>query len=92
LSQHAKASVTISNRLGLHARPVTDFVRLANRYECSIVVRRDELEVDGKSALSMIQLVATCGTALEIEAEGPDAEDAVQQLVALVESGFGDDE
>lgn len=89
--QSVKASVIVQNRLGLHARPVTDFVRRAMAYESDIKVRRDQVEVDGKSMLLMMTLAATCGTELEIEAKGPDAEAAIAELVQFVERGFDDE-
>lgn len=91
MEQTAKASVVVKNRLGLHARPVTDFVRRAMSFESDIWVRRDDIEVDGKSMLLMMTLIATCGTRLEIEAKGPDAEAAIAELVHFVERGFDDE-
>ena len=89
--QSVKASVIVQNRLGLHARPVTDFVRRAMSFESDIVVRRDTVEVNGKSMLLMMTLAATCGTELEIEAKGPDAEAAIAELVEFVERGFDEE-
>ena len=82
--------VTIPNKHGLHARPATRFVQLANKYESNIEVIKGNLVVDGKSVTSMLTLNAVKGTSLVIRATGPDADKAVKELAALVESGFGE--
>ncbi len=81
----------IVNSLGLHARPAAEFVKVANRFQAHIVVRKDDLEVNGKSIMGMMMLAAECGSALLIHAEGDDAEQAVEALLALVAAGFGED-
>lgn len=88
------AQVTISNRLGLHARPAMSFVEEASRFAAAVSVRKcsDGETVDGKSILQMLMLAGTCGSVLEIGVEGPDEQDALAALVALVESRFGEDE
>lgn len=85
------AKVTITNRLGLHARPAMCFVDAATAYSCNITVRRQDQAVDGKSIMQMMMLAATKGTELEIVAEGPDADAAVAALKKLVESGFDEE-
>jgi phosphocarrier protein HPr len=84
-------SAPIVNRLGLHARPAAEFVKVANRFHAHIVVRKDDLEVNGKSIMGMMMLAAECGSALLIRADGDDAEAAVEALLALVAKGFGED-
>jgi len=86
-----EAAVTIQNRLGLHARPAMSFVDTASAYRSNVKVVKGQQSVDGKSIMQLMMLAATRGTELQIEAEGPDAEDAVAALVALVESGFDED-
>ena len=83
-------SVLIVNSLGLHARPAAAFVRIAGRHACQIFVRKDDLEVNGKSIMGMMMLAAEAGSELVIRAEGEGAEEAVADLVALVQSGFGE--
>lgn len=87
----ARQTVTIANRLGLHARPAMAFVDLANRYKSRILVRKDSQVVDGKSIMQMMMLAATQGTELQIEAHGNDADKACDTLVALVDRGFDED-
>jgi phosphocarrier protein len=84
-------SAPIVNRLGLHARPAAEFVKIANRFQAHIVVVKDDLEVNGKSIMGMMMLAAECGSALLIRADGDDAEQAVDALLELVARGFGED-
>lgn len=91
---HVTRAITICNSLGLHARPAMAFVDLANQYQANIVVHKDGPEatsVDGKSVMQMITLEASEGTPLRIEAEGDDAEAAVEQLAKLVADKFGEE-
>lgn len=89
----ASVTVIIRNRLGLHARPAMSFVDLAASFKCDVYVRRADGgdEVDGKSIMQMMMLAATQGTALEVTADGDDAEDACAKLKALVDSGFDEE-
>ena len=80
----------IVNSLGLHARPAAAFVRVAGRHACQIHVKKDDLEVNGKSIMGMMMLAAEAGSELVIRAEGEGAEQAVLDLVALVQGGFGE--
>ena len=83
-------SVRIVNALGLHARPAAAFVRIAGRHACQIFVQKDDLEVNGKSIMGMMMLAAEAGSELVIRTEGEGAEQAAEDLVALVQSGFGE--
>jgi phosphocarrier protein len=80
--------VRIVNELGLHARPAAEFVKLASKFKSDIQVRRDDMTVNGKSIMGVMTLAAERGSELVIAASGADAEEAVQALAALVESGF----
>jgi phosphocarrier protein len=86
--QLAKAEVTISNELGLHARPAMTFVELANQYKSDVRIQKDDQTVDGKSIMQVMMLAATQGTKLKITAEGEDAEEAISALQQLIESNF----
>jgi len=83
--------VTIQNRLGLHARAAARFVHTAGRYKARVTAGRDGRVMDGKSILGILLLGASRGTTIEITAEGDDETEAVDALVALVESRFGED-
>ncbi|MCA9299509.1 MAG: HPr family phosphocarrier protein [Phycisphaerales bacterium] len=84
-------TVTISNRLGLHARPAMSFVDTANSFSAEIKVAKGAQVVNGKSIMELMMLAATCGTSLDITAAGDDACDAVEALKALVDRGFDED-
>jgi len=81
----------IRNKYGLHARPAAEFVKLANQFQADVWVRKQELEVNGKSIMGMMMLAAECGAEITIRASGEDAKDAVHQLVGLVNNKFGED-
>ncbi len=83
--------VTISNRLGLHARPAMSFVDIANTFSSDIKISNGEQKVDGKSIMQMMMLGATKGTELTIAAQGPDAQAAVTALTDLVNCGFNEE-
>ena len=84
-------TVTVRNQLGLHARAAARFVHVATRFTSQIRVGRDARVMDGKSIMGILLLAAARGTALTISADGDDEGDAVQALVRLVESGFGEE-
>jgi phosphocarrier protein HPr len=84
-------TVTIANRNGLHARPAAEFVKLASTFDAEIVVRKDELEVSGKSIMGMMMLAAEYGSEITIRATGAQAEAAVGGLASLVERRFGEE-
>ena len=93
MAQPESVIVMIENKLGLHARPAMLFVETAGRFNCDVTVRRvdqDEV-VDGKSIMQMMMLAATCGTKLEICADGSDATAALKSLAELIKSRFQED-
>ncbi len=83
--------VTIVNLYGLHARPAAEFVKLANRFRAEIWVRKDDLEVNGKSIMGVMMLAAERGSTIIIRAQGEDAAEAVAALVEIVADGFGEE-
>lgn len=82
--------VTVLNPQGLHARPADMIVRLAMRFQSKIEIVRDGKRFDGKSILSLMTLAAEQGTQLLLQADGPDAEEALAALDALFERGFNE--
>ena len=86
--QVARRQVEITNALGLHLRPADKFVRLASRFQSEVRVFSDGQEINGKSILDLTTLAAECGTWLDLEARGPDAEAAVEALSELVLARF----
>lgn len=86
----ARRTVAIRNRLGLHARPAAELVKLAGKFRSDVRLSRDGLEVNGKSIMGVLMLAAEQGAQLMIEAEGEDAEQAADAIEALVLRGFGE--
>jgi phosphocarrier protein len=84
-------AVTVVNQLGMHARAAAKFVHLATRFEARVKVARDAREMDGKSIMGILLLAAGRGSTITISADGIDEAAAVAALVALVQSGFGED-
>ena len=86
--------IIVSNTMGLHARPAMQFVDLANQFRSDIKVVKpgeEPVEADGKSVMQMIVLEAIQGTTLQIQANGDDAEDAVNKLAELFAKKFGEE-
>ena len=87
----AEQTVLIQNRYGLHARPAAEFVKKANRFKAEVWVRKEDLEVNGKSIMGMMMLAAEQGAEIVIRASGPDAGEAVSELCGLVDERFGEE-
>lgn len=85
-----KKDVLVQNQVGLHARPATFFIQKANEFKSSIWVEKDERRVNAKSLLGVLSLGIVGGTSIDIIADGSDEQEAVNSLVALVESGFAE--
>jgi len=81
-------TVTIVNRLGLHARAAAKLVTLAAKYRCEVRVRKDGREVSGKSIMGVMMLAAAQGSRITLIAEGPDAREALDALARLVAERF----
>ena len=86
-------TVTISNRLGLHARAAARLVRRATQFTSSVRLLREDTgeSADGKSIRSVLLLAAARGTSLIIKTDGDDEERALNALVELVEQKFGEE-
>ncbi|HEX6465030.1 MAG TPA: HPr family phosphocarrier protein [Vicinamibacterales bacterium] len=80
--------LAIANALGLHARAAAKFVHTAGGFASKIRVARGDREVDGKSIMGLLLLAASRGSSIRITAEGPDEQDAIAALCALVARGF----
>lgn len=83
-------TITITNRLGLHARAAAKFVTLAGRFQADVRVRSNGREVNGKSIMGVLMLAAAKGTQITVIAEGEDAAEALQSLADLVADRFGE--
>lgn len=84
-------TVTIQNRLGLHARACSVFVKEAARFASHVTVMRDGLEVNGKSILGVMMLAAERGAEVVLRAEGVDEVEAMEALVRVVDDKFGEE-
>ncbi|HEY0526189.1 MAG TPA: HPr family phosphocarrier protein [Stellaceae bacterium] len=84
----ARGGATICNRRGLHARAAAKFVKLAEQFAAEIMVRKNGTSVSGRSIMGLMMLAAGIGTEIEVQANGPDAERAVEALIELIRSGF----
>ena len=82
--------VTIRNSLGLHLRAAGLFAQVANRYVSSIYVKKGSMKVNAKSIMGVMMLAAGEGTQLTLIADGADEAEAIEALIALVESGFNE--
>ena len=82
--------VTITNSIGLHARPATFFIQKANAYKASIWVEKDDRRVSAKSLLGVLSIGIAKGMTITLAADGEDENEAINGLVELIESGFND--
>lgn len=83
--------LVVSNKLGVHARPAAMFVKVANRFQCEIMVEKDGEMVNGKSIMGLMMLAAGPGSKLHVRASGPDASEAVAELELLLKRKFDED-
>ena len=82
--------VTIKNNVGLHARPATFFIQKANSFKSSIWVEREDRRINAKSLLGVLSLGIVKGMNITIIADGADENEAVEGLVALIDTGFSE--
>ena len=75
-----KRRIKIKNPQGLHARPASVFVKIANKYEAEVTVKKGGESVNGKSIMGLMTLAANQGSTLEVETSGPDADKAMEEL------------
>ena len=89
--QRITATATIKNKRGLHARASAKLVEAAARFQSQITVSHDGQTVDARSIMGLMMMAAGIGSQIEIAAEGPDAQDAMTAILALVDAKFGED-
>ena len=87
-----KSSVTISNKLGLHARASAKLTKLAGAYECDIHMSRNGRRVNAKSIMGVMMLAAGLGSTVELETNGQQEEEAMDAIVQLMNDKFGEGE
>jgi len=85
-----EGDVVLVNKLGLHARPSAKVSQLASRFKAEVWLARGSRRINAKSIMGVMMLAAPQGTSLRVSAQGPDEEEAVAALCALLASGFGE--
>ena len=86
-----EATLKIVNKLGMHARAAALFVKLANKYESSLKVIKNDQEVDGKSIMGLLTLAAEQGSCIKIITEGRDEKELADSLSVLVRNKFNEE-
>jgi phosphocarrier protein len=87
-----KTSITISNKLGLHARASAKLTKLAGSFPCEVWISRGDRRVNAKSIMGVMMLAAGIGSLVEMETNGPDEQVAMERLLALITDKFGEGE
>lgn len=87
-----KTSVTISNKLGLHARASAKLTKLAGSYPCEVWLTRGDRRVNAKSIMGVMMLAAGLGVTVEVETDGEREQEALDAIVALMNDKFGEGE
>lgn len=83
-------TLTVLNKLGIHARPAAQFVRVASRFQADVTVEKDDESVDGKSIMGLMMLAVGCGAQIKVTAEGADEAETIAALEELVAGKFGE--
>jgi len=86
-----KKVATIKNKLGLHARPASLFVKTAGMYKSKVVLVKDGIEVDGKSIMGVLMLGAEKDSQIEIKVDGEDEKEALEAILSLIEGKFDEE-
>jgi phosphocarrier protein HPr len=87
-----KTNVTISNKLGLHARASAKLTKLASTYPCEVFMSRNGRRINAKSIMGVMMLAAGLGSEVELETDGPQEQEAMEALLALINDKFGEGE
>ena len=87
-----KSSITVTNKLGLHARASAKLTKMAGSFPCQVWLHRGERKVNAKSIMGVMMLAAGLGSALEIETAGEQEAEAMQALIGLFNDKFGEGE
>ena len=90
MSDVVEKKIMIQNELGLHARAATKLVQLATKYQCEITLSKDGHEVNGKSIMGVLMLVASKGTWVLLKAKGDKAAEAIDAIAKLIDDKFGE--
>jgi len=91
MAEILRAKAIIQNKKGLHARASAKIVEASARFQSEIHVIKDGSAVNGRSIMGLMMLAASIGSEIEITTEGPDAQEALTAMLALVDAKFGED-
>lgn len=83
--------ITVLNKLGIHARPAAQFVRVASRFQADVTVEKEDERVDGKSIMGLMMLAVGCGAEITVTTDGSDEAETMAALEELVAGKFGED-
>jgi phosphocarrier protein HPr len=86
----AEKTIMIQNELGLHARAATKLVQTAAKFPCELTITKDGHEVNGKSIMGVLMLVASKGTMVTLRAKGEKAQEVIDAVAALIDDKFGE--
>ena len=84
------SDVKVVNRAGIHTRPAASLVKLASEFKSEIQILRDNFVINAKSIIGVMTLAAEQGSILQVKADGVDESEAVEAIVKLIQSGFGE--
>lgn len=90
MSNEAQGEYEIINALGLHARAAAQLVKVSNRYKSEVTVECEGQAVNGKSIMGVLMLAAAQGMRVKVSCKGPDAEECLKDLAALIANRFGE--
>lgn len=82
--------ITIKNKLGLHARPASNFVKMAQSFKSKIEILKGEKRLNAKSMIGILAAGAKCGTEIELAIDGEDEQEALRQLTEFIDAGLGE--
>ena len=82
--------ITIKNKLGLHARPASNFVKMAQSFKSKVEILKGEKRLNAKSMIGILAAGAKCGTEIELAIEGEDEQEAMKQLTDFIDAGLGE--
>ena len=84
-------SINVTNKFGLHARPCSLLVKTASKFRSEFKVKKDDMEINGKSIMGCMMLAAECGSKLLITVDGVDEDEALDEIMKLFEAKFSED-
>lgn len=84
--------IRVQNKLGLHARPAALIVTTASKFQSEFFITKDGMRINGKSIMGVMMLAAEMGSELTLELDGPDEEQAMEDIIKVIESKFGEND